>query len=1515
MYRLFVNLACVLLPLLSAFAQDPVVVLYSDNTVGYSNFSDAFKAANQVDDASIKLLANISFDGQAPSFSVRKQMTIDLNGYTIGDTLTKANLFEVNADTAVLHLTSSVEGGKIIALRDYKWKIAAIDVKKGRLEVENITIETTNLRSYTDDGKSAGAAPINVAADASLSVNNCVLKSQADYYPYGVSSSSNAESCPEIEVRNTSISSRGKCYVYGVKTFPKTIIAHCNIDLEGDSSFIYAVHISNFTDSINSVTTPTISNTTINVKGNADRIYTIFANSNVNLLSDTINAEGLKSVFGVYCNNSASISKSKVNVISQVKTAYSMYVSKDTANVVVSDCNFSAVAGYTDAQALNVAKGSLIAENSTFDALSRLDTATISTDASTAAVRIYSLQSTANISNCTMIAKAPKPQLAKNIRGLHFRGSGEIESCTIEAVTGWSDCRGISLAATSAAKISDTNIKVYGIEDIKGITGVNDNKLYQSTKAEIVNCNITAEGDINCSAISTYSDLQVADCRLSASARVDNARGINIINQVDSVPGQQHISKIEHVTINLTAAKNAYGVYSTGRLALDSDSILVYADNNSRCVYMTNSAALHNCYLSAESKYQSARTMYVSQDTATIVINNCQLKAESGHAEANAINVDKGSVIAKNSSFEAISRLDTATVLTDAATCALRLPRANTINEILNCRLSARASKPGFSRNVGGLQLGGKADVDSCEIIVSVGSASAMAISLLSTAELKLTNSHLKSNAPKNPYGIYANGNAQNAAAVNIDNCRIEVEGDDNYGISAYSRLSATNSEISALAHRQPARGIVVNNYFDSIQNANVIGEITNLKIDVRGEGSAVGIQSKGVIRLYDDTISVVTDSVASGLYLTGASDINGCEIYVSAVRQKAYGIEQNDTAIISNTTITAISRQQNANAIAPSNSSYTNVYNCKLKTSAVTDDDIIRANSQVIGSFFLHSGFYSNDNYLRLYMPSDSLSVYVLTEGVEYDAGYYYTIRSVANPGIDIAYVYDENQMLKAHFEHLEQALEYVGQHNETQTIVLTGTCILHKGEYHIPRNVTLLVPYMEGQITAVGTAARCITKELKPVEYVRLVLSDSVHVIVDGAIEVSGQQHAGGTLSANTTGYYALMYVPQSSQIELGNNAQLRAWGYVIGEGNIIAKRGARVYENLQIGDWKGGSVTFAMQDDYRRVFPITHYFYQNIECPVTYYSGASALGATSETVNKYLLLGNNISLVGTSNSLFTMKADRDDRIRKQYDKLSDRWIWTIDGEVAINKLDITMETEDFSVAINSEDYVLPIPTNMSIVCHSGSLDFARDVVFLPSSELSVESTANINIPDSVSIYFYGISEYKGYSDKIYYTVGYSPSWTECPRSSILQPAFFSIGGIVNVYGNFYSTESGAHVVGNSSQTQPRVLFHNTSEADYLYQLTGRYEDYYYSADVVESAPLTNDDGVRVQTIEAIAGDEFVYTNGKWKLQHHPSDIEMINNVKSPIQRGKKVVIEDGVMYIELSNGEYITPLGISK
>ena len=419
-------------------AQNAVEVTYSDKTIFYDNFTDAFKEANKSDEAYLKLLEDVSFEGQAPSFSVTKQMTIDLNGHSLGDTLTKANLIEVNADTAVLRLTSSQTGGKIIAIRDYKWKIAAIDVKQGRLEAENITIETSNLRSYSNEGQSAAAAPINVASIGTISVKNCVLKAQADSYPYGISSSSTKEACPDIELKNSSILSQGKRYVYGIKTFPKTLIDNCKIDIESDSTFVYGIHIGNFTDSINFTATPvpTISNVCINIKGKADRIYTIFSNSNINLISDTINAEGSRSVFGVYCNNSATVTKSKVNVTSSDKTAYALYMSNDTANAVVSDCHFTAEAGYTSATALYIQNGSLFARNSSFEAISRLDTATVLTDASTAALRLQHPDAVNIIKNCTLSAQAPKPDFSRNAVGIQLSGKADIDSCEITAMVG-----------------------------------------------------------------------------------------------------------------------------------------------------------------------------------------------------------------------------------------------------------------------------------------------------------------------------------------------------------------------------------------------------------------------------------------------------------------------------------------------------------------------------------------------------------------------------------------------------------------------------------------------------------------------------------------------------------------------------------------------------------------------------------------------------------------------------------------------------------------------------------------------------------------------------------------------------------------------------------------------------------------------------------------------------------------------------------------------------------------------
>lgn len=1239
MPRIVLPIICMCVSMCQSFtmlAQNAVEVTYSNKTIFYDNFTDAFKEANKSDGAYLKLLEDVSFEGEAPSFSVTKQMTIDLNGHSLGDTLTKANLIEVNADTAVLRLTSSQTGGKIIAIRDYKWKIAAIDVKQGRLEAENITIETSNLRSYSNEGQSAAAAPINVASIGAISVKNCVLKAQADSYPYGISSSSTKEACPDIELKNSSILSQGKRYVYGIKTFPKTLIDNCKIDIESDSTFVYGIHIGNFTDSINFTATPvpTISNVCINIKGKADRIYTIFSNSNINLISDTINAEGSRSVFGVYCNNSATVTKSKVNVTSSDKTAYALYMSNDTANAVVSDCHFTAEAGYTSATALYIQNGSLFT---------------------------------------------------------------------------------------------------------------------------------------------------------------------------------------------------------------------------------------------------------------------------------------------RNSLFEAISRLDTATVLTDASTAAMRLQHPDAVSIIKNCKLSAQAPKPDFSRNAVGIQLSGKADIDSCEITAMAGYTNSYAISLLSTAELNLKNSHLKSNANLLVYGILANGNAQNTATMSVDNCQIEVEGDDNYGIQAYSKLEVLRSKISALSVSKTARGIVVNNYFDSIQNVNVAGRVSDVRIDVSSQMSAVGIISKGAISLDNDTLSVVADSTASGLHLINTADIDHCEVFVSAKRHKAYGIEQYDTAVIRNSTITAISKEQNANAVSPYATSSTTLYDCRLKTSAATDSAMIGRTYNFAGTIVLHNGYYSNDENIRGFLPSDTYAVYAITEGKEYNEGYRFIIRPISDPEMDIAYIYDDRQTLKAQFAHVEEALEYVNKLDEELTIVVRGTSILPKGKYHIPKKTTLLVPFFAEQKSAIGNIAMRNTEKTQPTEYVRLILSDSVFITVDGAIELSGIQCAKGTQSAYPIGNYGHIFIPESSEIVLNDNSELRAWGYITGSGNIIAKTGSRVYENLQLGDWKGGALTISIMHNYQRVFPISHYFYQNIECLITYHSGAEAFASTSNIVNGVTMMGDDIRIVGTGNSLFNMKENTTDWIQKKYEPQTDRLTWITNGDVALEKLAVKMLSEEISIEISSDEYVLPIPTNMSIVCQSGNFDFSHDAVFLPSSEMIVAHNAHVNIPDSVGVYLYGADEIEECFGKRYNTVAYSPSWTQCPRDSVLKPALCNIEGIVDVYGNLFSTDSGADVVGNNDKGQPKIVFHTPAEMDYIYQIVGDRDDFSFKAKRVTSTPLTNADGTRVQTKESIdyeedifIPEEYNYINGEWILNKQNIGTINIENTLSRPNNKTKVMIEKGIMYLVLPDGKLITTLG---
>ena len=143
--------------------------------------------------------------------------------------------------------------------------------------------------------------------------------------------------------------------------------------------------------------------------------------------------------------------------------------------------------------------------------------------------------------------------------------------------------------------------------------------------------------------------------------------------------------------------------------------------------------------------------------------------------------------------------------------------------------------------------------------------------------------------------------------------------------------------------------------------------------------------------------------------------------------------------------------------------------------------------------------------------------------------------------------------------------------------------------------------------------------------------------------------------------------------------------AWGYVTGEGTINAKPGSCIYEDFQMGDWRGGNVAFAAQGNKnginnKGVFLITHYFVQNVECEVTYRPGSQSIAYTGTYMTasdtRYQAKSEPIKMVGTSGAMFLMNtatAGADTWVKKKYNTNTDRLEWTLNSGAELGSIRI--------------------------------------------------------------------------------------------------------------------------------------------------------------------------------------------------------------------------------------------------
>lgn len=356
-----------------------------------------------------------------------------------------------------------------------------------------------------------------------------------------------------------------------------------------------------------------------------------------------------------------------------------------------------------------------------------------------------------------------------------------------------------------------------------------------------------------------------------------------------------------------------------------------------------------------------------------------------------------------------------------------------------------------------------------------------------------------------------------------------------------------------------------------------------------------------------------------------------------------------------------------------------------------------------------------------------------------------------------------------KTSYASLDDALAYANNHlSEEVIIIMENDYTLKAGYYTIPANATLIVPMSDDQETANPVVPRETNLGSTPKSFRRLTLESGVNMTVLGTVELTGMQHGSGEQMGIPGGAYGHLILKPGSHVTLSSGSVLRAWGFVTGDGTqdaegnylsgeIDARRGATVREMFQMGDWKGGDISFSMAmeiqgrtpvwRDLTHLFPVYTYFIQNVESPVKYHPGSALICATSVNVGdlgnkKINAYANDIKVVGKDGeaAMFLMDemADAENTwVCKYYDAKKDQQVYEVNsgaklGSVVIDLGEVPASYFDSPTPLNlmldSRSFVLPLTSNFKIHLLTGYMEFTQSTSCLPGMEVEVDKEAEV-------------------------------------------------------------------------------------------------------------------------------------------------------------------------------------------
>lgn len=616
--------------------------------------------------------------------------------------------------------------------------------------------------------------------------------------------------------------------------------------------------------------------------------------------------------------------------------------------------------------------------------------------------------------------------------------------------------------------------------------------------------------------------------------------------------------------------------------------------------------------------------------------------------------------------------------------------------------------------------------------------------------------------------------------------------------------------------------------------------------------------------------VSVATQ--AYGIYAEGSSTLNLSNDNITAttnISGTAYGIYSNGGFTINENEVISHTRTYTSYPLVFGASAHGEVLGGKFKAEGAVPSSADQVLSPVnktasASNVAIKGGFFYDIPNVQYYVP-DGYDIYGVDPGAtEYAQGYYFTVNDHL-PYENICYITEAN----TGFPTLAEAFDYARNHtNVNCNIIMTQPYTLPEGNYLLPSNAILVVPYMGTQTTARANDV-IKTRGVKMIAENRcLTLAANANIDVQGAIEASADIliDAAGSVGY-VQGPYGRIHMESGSTITLNNGAKLYAYGYITGQGEIRVKNGATVYEDFQMHDMKGAKdMDDNWVDNAQKTFPVNQYYIQNIEVPTKYYYGAKLYGKFGYVAANMTVSVQDVEVLGTPNSFFHVDTDDESSwVRKSYNPATDRILWETNSSASLGSMGINISGYSF----NSKDYILPLTNNMTIHALSGMFTITQSTVMLPGSEIILDKTATltINATDSeeepMGLYLYDQAQWSTAAKPI----KYSPSWPNgtCPRStaaSSMKDAAIYVKGKIQVDGFIHTTAGGAAIYSDDTNAGTIEFYADATDDKTIYKT------YASTTNVTTTSAQLRNGGVSGSTFTATKdvaenGDTYAYAN----------------------------------------------------